>query len=137
MQTLFKKSKLSVLLIMPLLFLFQSLSVNAQSIQLISRTDSICLCGLTDEIDSTIKIVKDYPKLKRQANKCEQLYNDLAKLTANERAELLRLIGLKDWDFEEVKRQIRRIKFKKWIWGAGGVGAGAVITLITIVIFPT
>ncbi|WP_428662069.1 hypothetical protein [Runella sp.] len=106
-------------------------------IPLISIPDSICLCGPTKEIDSTIKIVKDYPKLKKQSDKSEELYKDLKKLTNAERSDILKLIGLDAWDFRKVKSRIRWIKVKKWIWGAAGVGTGAVLTLIAIATIPT
>lgn len=129
MKTLLRIFRKSAMLITLLLSLI--LTVPKSWSQSIAKTDSICLCGPKKQIDSTLKILNDYPDMKRQLMLVSKLLDSERRLTDIEQAAILKVLGLEcDWDIKKVKQRIRRLKFKKWIWGAGGVGVGVLIGLM-------
>lgn len=76
-------------------------------------------------------MLNDYTDLAEQARLFEQVYSDSKILNEVERTQILNVLGLSgEWNVKQVKARIRRQKFKKWLWGAGGVLVGAVVTVV-------
>lgn len=115
-------------------FLFLTLGAIPSLAQSTAKQDSICICGTKIEIDSALKMLNDYADLAEQARLFEQVYSDTKALTEIERSQILSALGLGNvWNVKQVKARIRRHKFRKWLWGAGGVMVGAVVAIaITI-----
>lgn len=69
--------------------------------------------------------------MKRQLMLVSKLLDSERRLTDLEQAAILKVLGLStDWDVKKVKQRIRRLRFKKWIWGLGGVGVGVLIGIV-------
>ena len=107
-------------------FLFLSVGVIRSWSQSTARTDSVCLCGSQKEIDSTLKILNDYPDLKQQLFLVSKLLQNERRLTELDRAAILKVLGLStDWDLKRVKRRIWWLKYGRPVLvGLGGVGVG-------------
>jgi len=79
-----------------------------------------------------MKMAYDYPLLARQAELCEKLVQDMKSLSIMERRELLKLIGLTEWDFKKVKRRVRWLKARSFVRGVV-VGASAIVVVALVV----
>lgn len=93
------------------------------------KTDSICLCGSQKEIDSTLKILNDYPDLLKSKALVSQILADERAISEAEQAAILKVLRRKEWDIKTVKRRIRWLKVRGYIWAVGGVAAGVVIVI--------
>lgn len=92
-----------------------------------TKTDSICLCGSQKEIDSTLKILNDYPDLLKSKALVSQILADERTISESERAAIIKVLGLKEWDVKTVKRRIRWLKIRGATWAVGGVAAGLAV----------
>ena len=79
-----------------------------------------------------MKMAYDYPLLAKEAELCEKLVSDLKTLSDLERAVILDMINLENWDFKKVKRRIRWYRARAFMQGAM-VGAAAVVTVALLV----
>jgi len=79
-----------------------------------------------------MKMAYDYPLLLSEAKLCEKLVSDLKTLSDLERAVMLEMLGLTEWDFKKVKRRIRWLRARAFVRGAM-VGAAAVVTVALLV----
>lgn len=113
-------------------FLFLSVGVIRSWSQSTARTDSVCLCGPKNQIDSTLKILNDYPDLKRQAFLLTKLLDNERRLSELDKATILKVLGLgSDWDVKRIKRRIRYLKYRRPIVaGLGGVGVCVIIGIL-------
>lgn len=93
------------------------------------KTDSTCLCGTQKEIDSTLKILNDYPDLLRSKALVSQILSDERTINEAERSAIMKFLGLKEWNIKTVKRRIRWLKVRGYIWAVGGVAAGLAIVI--------
>lgn len=120
-----------VTLVMLCLFLL-SLQTHAKYSLIVPtlKTDSTCLCGSQKEIDSTLKILNDYPDLLKSKALVSQILADERAISETERAAIIKVLGLKEWDAKAVKRRIRWIKIRGYVWGVGGVAAGLAVVII-------
>ena len=94
------------------------------------KTDSTCLCGSQKEIDSTLKILNDYPDLLKSKALVSQILADERTISEAERTAILKVLDLKEWNIKAVKRRIRWIKIRGYIWAVGGVAAGLAVVII-------
>lgn len=99
-------------------------------IQPTQKTDSICLCGSQKEIDSTLKILNDYPDLLKSKALVSQILADERTISEAERATIIKVLGLKVWDVKAVKRRIRWLKIRGATWAVGGVAAGLAVIFL-------
>lgn len=127
MNPIFKLFRPNAMPIMLLLLL--TLIVPKLWSQRIVKTDSICLCGSQKEIDSTLKILNDYPDQKQQLFLVSKLLQNERRLTELDRAAILKVLGLStDWDLKRVKRRIWWLRYGRPVLvGLGGVGVGVLI----------
>lgn len=96
--------------------------------QLTKKTDSNCLCGSQIEIDSTIKILNDYPDLLAESNLLKRALTNIKTLNANQQARLLKVLNLEVWNERKVIWRIRKYKILRPVLSAlGGVGVGVLI----------
>lgn len=114
-------------------FLFLSVGVIRSWSQSTARTDSVCLCGNQKEIDSTLKILNDYPDLKQQAFLLTKLLDNERRLTELDKRAILNILGLKcDWDIGRIKRRIWWLRHgRPIVLGLGGVGVGVIVGVLT------
>jgi len=113
--------------------LFGSLFLTLAAIPLLAQStvkqDSICICGSQKEIDSTLKILNDYPDQKQQLFLVSKLLQNERRLTELDRAAILKVLGLStDWNIGRIKRRIWWLKYGRPVLvGLGGVGVGVLI----------
>jgi hypothetical protein len=117
------------LAILCLFLLSQTLHAKFSLIAPTPKTDSTCLCGSQKEIDSTLKILNDYPDLLRSKALVSQILSDERAISKSERSAMLKVLDLKEWNIKTVKRRIRWLKVRGYIWAVGGVAAGVVIAI--------
>jgi hypothetical protein len=98
--------------------------------QSIKKTDSDCICGSIKEIDSTLKILNDYPDLLRSKALVSQILADERTIGEAERAAIIKVLGLKQWDVKAVKRRIRWLKIRGATWAVGGVAVGLAVIFL-------
>jgi len=120
-----------------MLLLLMTLHVPKSWSQSMTKQDSICLCGPKKQIDSTLKILLDYPDLKQQAFLLTKLLDNERKLSELDKQAILKVLQLEgDWELKRVEKAIRKLR-RKVIWTAirfsiaglaVGVGVGAVIS---------
>ena len=94
------------------------------------KTDSTCLCGTKKEIDSTLKILNDYPDLLKSKALVSQILADERTISEVERAAVAKVLGLKEWNIKTVKRRIRWPKIRGATWAVGGVAVGVAIVIL-------
>jgi hypothetical protein len=110
--------------------LSQTLHAKFFLIQPTQKTDSICLCGSQKEIDSTLKILNDYPDLLRSKVLVLQILSDERTISKSEQAAIMKVLDLKEWNIKTVKRRIRWLKIRGATWAVGGVAVGVAVILL-------
>jgi len=132
MKSKLKLSKPSGQVLMLCLFLLSLILCATKSwSQLTKKTDSNCLCGSQIEIDSTIKILNDYPDLLAESNLLKRALTNIKTLNANQQARLLKVLNLEVWNERKVIWRIRKYKILRPVLSAlGGVGVGVLIVTI-------
>ena len=132
MKSKLKLSKPNGQVLMLCLFLLSlTLCATKSWSQLTKKTDSNCLCGSQIEIDSTIKILNDYPDLLAESNLLKRALTNIKTLNANQQAAILKVLNLEVWNERKVIWRIRWYKFGRPILSAlGGVGVGVLIVTI-------
>jgi hypothetical protein len=59
-----------------------------------------------------------------------QILADERTISETERAAILKVLGLKEWDAKAVKRRIRWIKIRGATWAVGGVAVGVAVIFL-------
>ncbi|MCP1384794.1 hypothetical protein [Runella salmonicolor] len=90
--------------------------------------------GTQAEIDSALKILNDYPDLKSQYEKTKKVLTDERKGSNIERAAILEVVGLEEWDYKKVVKRIKKIKrqlfWRPVLYGVGGTAFGLAVGFI-------
>lgn len=76
-----------------------------------------------------VKIIEEYPHLRAAHEAAQNLIKNEALLRNDQRAKILKYLDLQEWDMTDIRKRIRRLKWQRIWYGAGGfsVGAGAIL----------
>lgn len=117
-------------LITPCLFLFGAILCATPCLaQSTKKQDSICICGSPKEIDSTLKILNDYPELLKSKELVSQILADERSVSKSEKEAILRLLNINEWDVRKVKRKIRWLNIRGTVWAIGGLAVGLALVI--------
>ena len=130
MKKNFKKWTRLGLSTIALLFLFAVISVTASYAQSTQKRDSACICGTEKEIDSTLKILNDYPDLLKSRKLIEAILADERTILKAEREAICKVLGLEAWDKKKAVRRIRLYKWRGYIGWVGGVAVGGTVIML-------
>lgn len=89
--------------------------------------DTTCICHSTQVIDSLLKVVEEYPYLKKAHQAAQELIKAEALLNADQRTKILKYLDLQYWNMEDIRKRIRRLKWQRIQYGAWGIGIGIAI----------
>lgn len=89
--------------------------------------DTACICHSTQVIDSLLKVVEEYPYLKKAHQAAQELIKAEALLNADQRTKILKYLDLQYWNMEDIRKRIRRLKWQRIQYGAWGIGIGIAI----------
>ncbi|MDF7817355.1 hypothetical protein P1X15_07110 [Runella sp. MFBS21] len=92
-----------------------------------SVPDTACICHSTQVIDSLLKVVEEYPYLKKAHQAAQELIKAEALLNADQRTKILKYLDLQYWNMEDIRKRIRRLKWQRIKYGAWGIGIGIAI----------
>lgn len=93
-----------------------------------TKQDSTCICGSQKDIDSTLKILNDYPDLLNESNLLKRALTNTKTLNAQEQATILKVLNMTLWNEKKVVWQIRKYKFMRpFFWALVSVSVGMVI----------
>lgn len=121
---------------MVLLFLYLTTSAMTCFAQSTPKMDSTfaTIEGTQAEIDSALKILNDYPDLKSQYELTKKVLTDERKLSNIERAAILEVVGLEEWDYKKVVKRIKKIKrqlfWRPVLYSVGGTAFGLAVGFI-------